>query len=604
MKRAHAMWLVAAALPGLLLCTWAEALAQDGGGPPAAAAPRARARYAEIEVGGPILEILPELYLIEPDVETLYDLVGRIEKARRDASVQGVIVKLDRLGTGWAKAEEIRRAILRCRQAGKEVVCFTHGCGNLDYLVASAADRVVMIPSGSLLLVGLRAEVLFLKGLLDKIGVEADMIQIGSAKGAEEPFTRTTGSEAFKRSINELLDDYYRQLVEGIAEGRGLEPEPVRELIESGPFTARRAKDAGLVDELMFYDELVESLRERHGERFVLAEHYGEKGEGPSALGTAPQDLLKMVLGMGAVAPRGGWPAGPTIAVLYAVGPIVSEDPDDILIGESVVNAERLSQILDDLRERDSVKAVVLRVDSPGGSAEASDLIWHELRRLNEAKPVVASLSDVAGSGGYYIATGGRLIFAEEGTVTGSIGVIGGKFVLKGLFEKLGLGVDVYERGAHAGLFSPVEAFSDSQRERLRELLLETHEIFIDRVATSRDQPPGQVRRWAEGQSLTGRQARDGKLVDAIGGLYDAIEAARAAAKLPEGAKFSVVRLPRPQSVLDALFWGRRDVRLPTALLRQTLPAEALPAVRYLSALRCVEDNRPAALMPALITVR
>ena len=559
--------------------------------------------YAEIEIEGPILETLPDLYLIKPDADTLYDLIERIKKAGTDDSVRGVVVKLDHVGGGWAKAQEIRRAMLNCRKAGKEVVCFMEGGGNLDYFVASAADRIVMVPSGSLLLVGLRAEVLFLKGLLDKIGVEADLIQIGSAKGAEEPLTRTTSSAPFRESINALLDDYYRQLMQGIAAGRKLTEEQVQDLVGRGPFTARQAKEAGLVDELVFYDELIRSLEQRHKGSFVLAKGYGQKPEKPTPLGTGPQELLKMVLGVGAAEPEDALPAGPTIAIVYAVGVIVSEDPDEVLLGESVVNVERISAILRKLRERDSVKAIVLRVDSPGGSADASDMIWHELRRTDEVKPVIVSLSDVAGSGGYYIATGGRMIYAEEGTITGSIGVLGGKLILKGLFEKLGLTVDVFERGAHAGMFSVVEEFSDSQRQRYRELLLETYEIFLDRIVTSRKQPLEDVVKLAEGQSLTGYQAQQGKLVDAIGGLDDAIGAAREAAKLPADVQVSIVRLPRPQSVIDVILWGKRELRMHNSLW-QALPAEALPAIRYLSALRCIEDHRAAALIPALITVR
>ena len=562
-------------------------------------------RYAEIEIQGPLLETLPDLYLLKPGSETLYELLARIRQAGDDDTVQGVIIKLRSLQAGWAKAQELRRAVLACRREGKEVICYLEGGGNLEYYLASAADRVVLIPSGSLLLVGLRAEGMFFKGLLEKIGVKADLVQIGRYKGADESYTRTTSSEPFGQSINELLDDIHGQLVGAIASGRKMEHEAAADLISKGPFTAQRAKAAGLVDELKFYDELIDALQERQQGPLVVEKGYGEPDRRPAPGAGSPQDILKLILGMGGGPAAGSMPKGPVIAVVYAVGPIVLDDPDNFLIGESIVNAERLSRLIRELRERENVRAIVLRVNSPGGSADASDLIWHELRRANEVKPVIVSLSDVAGSGGYYIASAGRLIYANEGTMTGSIGVVGGKVVLTGLFEKLGVTVDVFQRGENAGLFSPVEEFTDKQRERYRELLQATYETFLDRIVTSRGLTLEELADYTEGRTLTGSQAREGKLVDAIGGLKEAIRAARLAAGFPPDAEVAIVRLPRSQSIIEAILWGRQDeVRAPGLPLARHMPADALPALRYLNALRCLEGGRAAALMPEMITIR
>jgi protease-4 len=319
--------------------------------------------------------------------------------------------------------------------------------------------------------------------------------------------------------------------------------------------------------------------------------------------GASPQDLLKMALGMGGRGPERGLPDGPTIAVLYAVGPIVKEDPDQVLVGESVINANRMVRLLRKLRERENVKAIVLRIDSPGGSAEASDIIWHALREADKSKPVIASMSDVAGSGGYYIATGARSIYAQQATITGSIGVVGGKFVLKGLFDKLGLSVDVFERGPNAGLFSSVEPFSEAQRERFRALLRETHEMFVDRIVGSREMSREQVMRWADGRSLTGHQAIEAGLVDGIGGLDVAVKAARREAGLPEGAEVAVARLPRSQSLLEVIMWGKDSVQSPHSMLREVLPRQALPALGYLRAMQAMQDHQAAAIMPGLISI-
>jgi protease-4 len=305
-----------------------------------APAPVAPVRYAEIEIDGLIAESLPDLYLVEPELDTVYDLVQRIEQARRDAAVRGVLVKLGDIDAGWAKVQEIRHALLRCREAGKEVVCFLEGGGNLQYYLASAADRVVMPPGASLLIVGLRAEVVFFKGLMDKLGVAGDLVQVGDYKGAAEPFTRTQASEQFRSSMNGLLDDYYRQLVAGIASGRGMAPEAVSALLDQGPFTAKRAVESRLVDALMFYDELPQELEQRHGHALVVAHAYGKGARQPARpLGGGAQQLLKLLFGAGRSEQLPPETAAPTIAVIYAVGPIVMEEPDVLGLGDWIVSA-------------------------------------------------------------------------------------------------------------------------------------------------------------------------------------------------------------------------------------------------------------------------
>jgi len=590
----------------LVLCLAAQGVAQDGDEAPAEGQGLKAVRYGEIELDGPILETLPDLYLLKPGIDTLYEVLQRFEKAREDEELTGIILRMRGIGVGWAKGQELRRAILKCRASGKNVICFLENTGNLEYYIASASDRVVMVPSGTLVLVGLRAEVLFFKGLLDKIGVKGDMLQVGDAKGAAEPFLQTTSSEPFRKSIEALLDDYHRQLVSGVASGRKLDEGRVQEIIDGGPYSATGAQKAGLVDDLMFYDELTDELRGKEPGPFRLVKDYGKAPLAPLTMTAGPQQLMRMMMGVGAKAPGSDFPKGPTIAVLYAVGPIMREEPDDLmLMGEFVVSAERMSRVIRKLREKDNVKAIVLRIDSPGGSAEASDLIWHELRLANDAKPVIVSMSDIAGSGGYYIAAGGRFIFAEEGTITGSIGVVGGKIVLKGLFDKIGLSVDVFERGKNAGLFSSIQEFSPEERARFGALLQETHELFIQRIQTSRKQPEAQLKAMAHGQSVTGFQAKEGGLVDAIGGLEEAIDAAKKAAGIAPEVEVAIVHLPRPQSVWEVVLMGRYDgVRAPRLMPAGSLPPALRPAASYLYTLLCLEPYRPATLMPFHLTVK
>ena len=570
--------------------------------------PLAPVRYGEIEIAGPVLETLPPLYLVKPGVDTTYGLLNRLEKARKDKSLQGVVIKLDRLQAGWGKVGELRRAIQKVRGADKEVVCFLRSGGNLEYYLASAADRIVMPPSASLMLVGLRAEVMFLKNLFEKIGVKGDMVQVGKYKGAAEPFTRASASDAYESAINALLDDMYEHLVDAMSSQRKLSEQDVKAAIDGGPYTARRARQAGLVDKLMFYDETLRDIQEREKGPFRLTKEYGAEQEVKPPLGTGPKELMKMVFGMGREMKQEGFPTGPTIAVLYAVGPIVREDPDQMMIGESVVNAERTVQYIRRLQKRENVRAIVLRIDSPGGSAEASDMIWRALNQANEVKPVIVSMSDVAGSGGYYIATGGRYIFADEGTLTGSIGVVGGKLVLDGLFDKVGITVDVFQRGKNAGIFSSVAQFSEAERERYRALLEETYRIFVQRVSEARKLSSEELERVAQGRPLTGQMAKRGDLVDELGGLNAAIDKARQEAGIPPDTPISVVRIPKAESLLKVLFWGRDPgVTLPRSVMPQLgpVPGDVKPLLRYLSVAQSLfEDEQAAALMPMHITIK
>jgi len=568
----------------------------------AAEAPRP-VRYAHFEIRGALPETVPPVYLLEPDVDTFYDVVERMERAIKDKSIAGLVVKVGAMGAGWAKVQELREEFFRCRRAGKSVICYLEGGGNLTYYLASAADRVVLVPSGSLMLVGLRAEVLFFKGLLDMIGVKGDLLQMGDYKGAAEPFTNEAASESFREAVDLLLDDFDRQLTEGIARGRGIKPAAVRELIDSGPFTARRALAEGLVDDLMYYDELVDELREE-AEGFAIVENYGKRKEAkPFFAGT--EGLLKMLMGIGG---RGGVrpevPPRKAVAIVYAVGPIIMGGPDELAIGEHVISVHAITEAIREAKGRDNVKAIVLRVESPGGSAVASDLIWRELRQADEVKPVVVSLSDVAGSGGYYIAAGGRLIVAEPGTVTGSIGVVGGKFVLKELFGKLKITVEVFQRGKHAGILSSSEDLSESERARLRELMQETYDTFLERVAQTRNMPVERVREVAGGRPWSGFQAERMRLVDVLGGLGDAIAAAKEAAGIPPDEEVEIVRLPRSRSLLELLFQQNLDSSAVSPIGRSFLSGDIKRASSYLMMLRCLETEPTGFLMPALITIQ
>ena len=564
-------------------------------------------RYGHIEIEGSVPEMLPPIYLLEPDINTFYELTRRLDEAAEDDSLRGVIIALRPFDAGWAKIQELREQIFSCRRAGKDVICYLEGGGNKSYYLASAASRVVLVPSGSLMLVGLRAEVLFFKSLLDMLGLKGDYVQIGKYKGAAEPVTRNTASEAFRESMETLIDDMYRQLVEGIARGRSLDHDEVRKIIDNGPYTAKGALEAGLVDDVMYYDELLDELREESDRKIVVAEEYAEAGPRKIFFG-GPEEVFRAIMGIKKSGEKKEEPDEKTLALVYAVGPIIRDDPGDLALYEYVTSAERMKENLRELVEKESVKAIVLRVDSPGGSAVASDIIWRELRRANRRKPVIVSMSDMAASGGYYIAAGGRTIIAEPGTITGSIGVVGGKMVFTGLFGKVGLNVEVFQRGKNAGLYSSVKEMSETERERLKKLLDSTYETFLERVADSRDMPTEQVREGARGRPWTGSQAREQKLVDRVGGLRDAIAAAKKAAGISPGEEVKIIRRPEPESLLQKLLGGTASEDSSSRVRwADQLPIEGMERLEtlrtYLTALRCLQDEPAAALMPAIITI-
>jgi len=578
----------------------AESAAPSGGVQQRAGRP---ARFADVQVSGLLSESPPSVYLVEPEESALHDTLRAIGLARRDPALTGLIVRVGQVEAGWAKVQEIRRALSLCRKDGKQVICILEGTGNLEYYLATAADRIVLPPAGHLMLGGLRAEAVFLKGLLDKIGVKAEVVQAGQYKTAGEALTRTEPSQAFRESVGSVLEDYYRQLLEGIAEGRHMTGARAAALLREGPFTARQAREVGLVDDVLFYDELLSDLEGRLGGPVEVDAEYGRKRR-PQPFAGGPMGLLSMLMGAEARGPRRT--AGPAVAVLYAVGPIIREEPNGISLAGEVVSSRSFVRVIRNVADDGNVKAVVLRVDSPGGSAAACDDIWRELRLADRRKPVIASLSDVAASGGYYIAAGARAVYADPGSLTGSIGVFGGKLVLTGLLEKIGVNVAVMERGGHAGIESPFSEFTPHERRKVEELVAQTYRTFLARVAETRPKMSvADVDRVGQGRIWTASQAHKNGLVDTMGGLEEAIEAARAAAGIPPEQAVEILHLPRPRSFIEVLLFGEEETAELPAPWGAVRGAAGLSEARlYVGALLCMQGEVPVCMLPALIRFR
>jgi protease-4 len=434
------------------------------------------------------------------------------------------LLRLGNLRVGWARLAELRAAVQRVRSSGKAVVVyFTSAPSDGEYYLASAADWIVCPPVSLINLDGLRAEATFYKGLMDKLGIEFEYERVGKYKSAVEQYSRKSLSEPAREVREVLLDNIFIELTEAIAKSRGLSLEQVRELIDTGPFASVEARDAGLVDQIAYEDELDNIVRDKIVRR---------------ARRVGLQELAKRKYH------RDTWGPIPKVAVVCAAGTILpGVDRDDLIVGE-VLGARTVAAAIREARNDREVKAIVLRINSPGGSGIASDIIRREVGRTRGIKPMVVSMSDVAASGGYYIACPADSIFASPTTITGSIGVYYGKVNLMGLYDKLGIDKDVATRGAHADMYSPHKLFDDDEREVLRRQMDMFYDNFINIAAEGRGVSPEQIDNIAQGRVWTGKSAKEIGLIDEFGGLPRAIAAAAQMAGI-ENKHYEIKILPR-----------------------------------------------------------
>jgi protease-4 len=460
---------------------------------------------------------------------TLRATVEAIHKASLDSRVKTLVVMPQAAGALWGQLQEIRGALDAFRATGKSITAYLEYGGAQEYYLASAADRVVMMPGGQLDLTGIATYELFFRGTLDKIGAFPDLLHIGEYKTASNTFTEKGFTAAHREMSQSLNRDWYDELVRAIAAGRKRTEPEIRRLIDAGPFLAEAARRAGLVDELGYEDQLDDADPLR-GTRRLEAEQYESA----------------------AVRSAGSSPAV-RMALLYAVGAIASGKSAFDTPGGSVVGSETFIQWVRKVRVDPGIAAIIVRVDSPGGSAIASEAIWRELMLARDAKPLIVSMGDVAASGGYYIAVPAHAIVAQPGTITGSIGVVTGKFVLKGTFDKLGVGSDVVSDGRFAQIGSPLRPFTPEERPRIEEQMQATYELFLTRVAEGRKSTTERIDPFAQGRVWTGRQARERGLVDELGGLDTAIKLARQHAKLDARREVRLDVYPQRRSFYETL---------------------------------------------------
>jgi protease-4 len=539
--------------------------------------------------------------------ENFKDKLDRIKKASQDKDVAAVFLHIDGLSVGWGKIDELRRAIADCRKAGKRVYGYVEGGEARDYLLALACDEVVMPESGTLMLTGLRAEVTFYKKLLENISLKAEVLQVGDFKGAAEPFVRTEMSKEVRANLESVLDDFYENcyvtpIVEALSKrtGKASSPAQVKKLIDEGPYTAKKAGELRLIDRVAYAGAIQDMVKtELKVEKITFMKNYGQAKNDELDFGN-PFSLLRALV----KPPSGKFSKGPKVAVIYAVGPIVTGKGGASLFGGNVVGSTTMVEAIRQAEEDSSVKCIVLRVDSPGGSALASDLIWNELHKCK--KPVVASMSDVAASGGYYISMAAKKIYAEPGTITGSIGVFGMKLVTGDLEKRVGLTSEIIQRGANAGILSSTTPYTDAERKAMRAIIEDIYEQFVTKAVEGRKKAGKSMTRpelekLAGGRIWTGRQAKANGLVDELGTLADAIAAAKEMAGVKE--ELEILPLPKPRSVFDTLLSSQLEDRaLPLGMVRDVPGMQR--HLRTLDMLLRLNGEKAWAVIPYRLEVR
>lgn len=492
---------------------------------------------------------------------SLRQVLEALDRAAIDPRVGGILADLSHAQLGLAQAQELHQAILRFRSAGKPAIAFadTFGegqTGNSAYYIASAFDQIWLQPSGDIGLTGIALNFMFLREALDDWGIEPQMMRRQEYKGVIETLTERSLSPAVRKNYQRIADSLHGRMIADIAARRSVDVGRLHALVEEAPIEAARGLENRLVDRLGYRDEAR-----------------------AAALALAGGDARPVPLGAYArQASRPQEKSAAEIALVTASGPIVRMAPDG-LFRKDIASADQLADALDAAVNAPSIRAILLRIDSPGGSYIASDSIWQAVRRAKEAgKPVVAWMGNVAASGGYFIAMAADRIVAQPMTLTGSIGVAGGKVVFAGALARLGIGHDRVAAGANATLYSPLEPFTDAQRRQMERSLDRIYADFTSKAAAARGLDAGQIDRAARGRVFTGADAGEVGLVDAVGGYAEVQQALRALLGLPDGAPLKLQPFPAPedpfQAVLDLLRGGKFMQALASlsrlsALLRQ-----------------------------------
>lgn len=490
-----------------------------------------RGNVGEIRLRGVIRDQGTGMTLFGGGTTPLNGILTQIRRAADAPDISGLYLRIEGVDIGQGMADELRDALVQFKEdSHKPIVAYLASADVREYYLASVADSIYLEPMGHLDFVGYAAHVMFLRRALNKLGVQPELVRVGKYKSATETFTDSTISEASREQLDELLDDWYEKLVDAVAKSRNVTTDSVRTLIDNGPYTASDAKRCGLVDALGYEDEAFESAKS------LVRSRVGHSRGRVSMASRRPYDER--------------WGPRPQVAVVFASGDIITgQSGVDLISGSQFIGSETMVKALRQVREDKAIRAVVLRIDSPGGSALASDMIWREVDKLRKTdKPLVVSVGDLAASGGYYLACAGDSIVANPGAIVGSIGIFGGKLTMQELFHKIGVDFDVLTRGENAAIYSLELPLTPEQREKLQDDVEQGYQVFLSRVADGRRMTTAEVDSIGQGHIYTGERGIDHGLIDRTGGLEDAIRMAMDMAKIADEAE--IVSYPRRPS-----FW-------------------------------------------------
>lgn len=508
------------------------------------------------------------------DIKRLRD---NLEKASVDQRINGVVLELSMLNIGYGKAQELHTLIQNYRKSGKKIYAYLGSdlAFTKDYYIASACDSIYMAPNANLFLTGISTEVTFYKDFFAKIGVEAEFAQIGKYKNAPDVYTRDSMSPHHRAVLENLLNYYYDHMVSTIAEKRGLSPAQLDKLINTQTgFNGKQALESGLIDGTLFRQAVEEKLKTtvRIPTRVTAADY-----------SMIPASSLKIR-------------NQSRIAVINCVGIIASgSDSDDPFLG-TISGANSMVEHLRASARSSSIKAIILRIDSPGGSASASEVIWDAIREARRKKPVIASVADYGASGGYYVAMAADTMITTPGSLVGSIGIFAGKFNVQELYNKLDLHSETLKRGEHAALFSINQPWSRSERAVIERLIRAFYDEFVERVAEARDKDPQTIYDLAEGRVWTGQEAVHLGLFDQTGGFYDAVEIAKKMGGIDPDESVRLIYYPKRKSLFNQLF-GMVSTRYQFWRDQKGMALTLL--LNYLKDIQ----NRPLALMPFMLEI-
>lgn len=522
-------------------------------------------------------------------------LITQLRKAKADKRIGAVLLDVGFSELGWGKADELRGAIKDFRKSGKPIYSYTRLGMNKEYYIASATEKIFMPPAGDIYINGFAANVMFYKGSLDKLGIETDVIKIGKYKNAPDAYTRRDMSDGQREVIDSILDDLFGRLVSSIAGDRKKSAEEVRAIIDNAPYRAKQAKEQGLIDGIEYRDGVYEELKKKLG--------YKKKDKLRTISGSSYRKIRSDTLGLN---------NGQKVAVIFASGMINLGSSNRSPFGAQSVGSDTIVKAVKKAADDSSIKAIVLRVDSPGGSALASDIMWNAIEKAKKKKPVVVSMSDVAASGGYYIATNANKIVAEPSTITGSIGVFLGKPILKGFYDWIGVTNEYVLRGKNAGVFRETEKWTDDERARFQEQANSVYyDQFVPKVADGRGKTREAVDSIGQGRVWTGKQAKENGLIDEFGGLEKAIEVAKKLAKLPADKDVTRVVLPRPKGLFDRYFGRSEDTTFSEArensakeAVLETLPEDVRRSLRYAGYFDRMKRGEALMMMPFELRIR